>query len=142
MAATNWGDAAVLAVRNVLATVTGVPVILYQNTNSEPESVDGFISDRILTRDSVYRECGPTAWRRTTLTYQVVIRQPINVDVLAGEALGVAVEDKFAAVCGAGTLKVQNLYPVDLLASRSGPSQEEPNWLATPVTLSLTFDHP
>lgn len=141
--ATNWGDALIITLRGVVAGVSGLPATqLWQNTSATPAIDAPNIGDRFVAFDSYPRECGPTAWDRTTATYRVDVRQPVGVDAFDAMSLAAAIANAFKAACATGGLLVQSLYPVELLASRIGPSMQEASWLTVPVSLTLTFDHP
>lgn len=140
----NWGDALIIALRAVLVTVSGLPSTrLWQNTAGTPVPTAPYVADRFVAFDSFDRECGPTAWQRTTVTYRVDVRQPVGIDAFDAMRLAAAISDRFKVVCGNASLQVSALYPVEMLASRIGPADSgDPAWLAVPVSLTLTFDHP
>lgn len=139
----NWGDALIVALRAVLVTVSGLPATrIWQNTPGTPAATTPHIADRFVAYDSIDRECGPTAWQRTTATYRIDIRQPVGIDAFDAMSLAAAISDTFKTACGSASLKVSSLYPVEMLASRIGPAQDSDAWLVVPVSLTLTFDHP
>lgn len=141
--ATNWGDALIIALRAVLVNVSGLPSTrVWENTSVTPGAATPHVADRFVAMDSFDRECGPTAWQRTTATYRVDVKQPIGIDAFDAMSLAAAISDAFKVACGNASLKVASLYPVEMLASRIGPAQDLDAWLVVPVSLTLTFDHP
>lgn len=133
---TNWGDAFVLALRNVLVTVPGLPATrAWANRTDDP--APPFVDDTLVTFDTQWRESGPDAWKRVTAVYRVGVYVAVGRDVHLSASLAAAIETAFmnAALTIEGN-------PADLLGTRIGPPQEGEALYALPVYISLTFDHP
>lgn len=138
---TNYGDALLQALRTLLVTVPGLPATrCWLNTSTTPAPTEPFVEDGFTTFDTQFRECGPTAWKRTDATYRVSLRVPVGTGAHAISATAAAVAETFQAASGT-TLTVDG-NPVDILAVRTGPSLLDAQWMHWPVSISLTFDHP
>lgn len=119
-------------------TVSGIPTTAWLNTKYTPTPTTPFVSDRVLKYDTLYRETGRDAFRRTVMHYRVMLAYPINSGIAAALTMGQGIID---AVMGA-VLPLSATEDVSVLSTDLGPSQIDAERLYLPITFELMFDHP
>lgn len=135
--ATNWGDALLQALRTTLLTVPGLPSTRkWDNQRADTPPTAASVGDRFIALDTVDREVGPDAWKRTTATYRIELRVPRGTDAHVITALLSATTTTFLT---AGTISVLG-NAVEVLRV-SADFLDEPQSLYAAIKVALTFDH-
>lgn len=132
------GTALIAAMRGSLEAVASLPASRrWDNTNYEPVPGTPWVRDQLRVMRTETRECGPGAWKRSTVSYRVDVLVPRHTDVHLAHNIIADIVDTFtaASITVAGVAFVVE-------EARADGEYDEDDWHAVSVVITGNYDHP